>query len=95
MSWCPVDPHGLEEFVELLPGRASLVIETRAFLLSGKLASVFQPVPTWVPLHQWLAYVSGALRLASGLALIAWKTTRRASSVDSRTRSTIGRAESG
>ena len=50
-------------------------------LLSGKLASVFQPVPPWVPLHQGLAYVSGALLLASGLALIAWKTTRLAALV--------------
>src|SRR5215468_9774107 len=47
-------------------------------LLSGKLASVFQPVPPWVPLRQWLAYASGALLLASGLALIARKTTRLA-----------------
>jgi len=50
-------------------------------LLSGKLASVFQPVPPWVPLRQWLAYVSGALLLASGLALIAWRTTRLAALV--------------
>ncbi len=50
-------------------------------LLSGKLASVFQPVPPWVPLRQWLAYVSGALLLASGLALSAWKTTRFAALV--------------
>ena len=27
-------------------------------LLSGNLASVFQPVRPWVPLRQWLAYVS-------------------------------------
>ena len=50
-------------------------------LLSGKLASVFQPVPPWVPLRQWLAYASGALLLASGLALIAWKPTRLAALV--------------
>ena len=50
-------------------------------LLSGKLGSVFQPVPPWVPLRQSLAYVSGALLLASGLALIAWKTTRLAALV--------------
>jgi uncharacterized membrane protein len=50
-------------------------------LLSGKLGSVFQPVPPWVPLRQWLAYVSGAVLLASGLALIAWKTTRLAALV--------------
>ena len=50
-------------------------------LLSGKLGSVFQPVPPWVPLRQSLAYVSGVLLLASGLALIAWKTTRLAALV--------------
>jgi uncharacterized membrane protein len=50
-------------------------------LLSGKLGSVFQPVPPWVPLRQWLAYVSGAVLLASGLALIAGKTTRLAALV--------------
>jgi len=50
-------------------------------LLSGKLASVFQPVPPWVPLRQWLAYLSGALLLAGGLAVIAWKTTRFAALV--------------
>src|SRR5262249_32254532 len=50
-------------------------------LLSGKLASVFQPVPPWVPLRQWLAYVSGALLLASGLALITGKMTRLAALV--------------
>jgi len=50
-------------------------------LLSGKLASVFQPVPPWVPLRQWLAYVSGAFLVAGGLALFAWKTTRLAALV--------------
>ena len=44
-------------------------------LLSGNLASVFQPVRPWVPLRQWLAYVSGALLLTGGLALIATKRT--------------------
>jgi uncharacterized membrane protein len=47
-------------------------------LLSGKLSSAFQPVAPWVPFRQWLAYVSGAVLLASGLTLIAWKTTRLA-----------------
>jgi len=50
-------------------------------LLSGKLGSVFQPVPPWVPLRQSLAYVSGAVLLVSGLALIGGKTTRLASLV--------------
>src|SRR5215831_7914496 len=50
-------------------------------LLSGKLASVFQPVPLWVPLRQWLAYLSGTLLLAGGLALIASKTRRLAAIV--------------
>lgn len=50
-------------------------------LLSGKLASVFQPVPPWVPLRQSLAYASGAVLVAGGLALSAWKTTRLAALV--------------
>jgi len=45
-------------------------------LLSGSLGYIFQPVPGWVPLRQWLAYASGALLLASGLSLLARKTTR-------------------
>jgi uncharacterized membrane protein len=45
-------------------------------LLSGSLGSIFQPVPRWVPLRDWLAYVSGALLIGSGLALLARKTTR-------------------
>ena len=50
-------------------------------LLSGDLAYVFQPVPRWMPLGPWLAYVSGPLLLASGLALLARKTARLAALV--------------
>jgi uncharacterized membrane protein len=50
-------------------------------LLSGSLGSVFQPVPRWVPLRQWLAYASGALLLTFGFALLARKTTRLAALV--------------
>ena len=50
-------------------------------LLSGKLASVFQSVPPWVPLRQWLAYISGAALVASGLVLSASKPTRLAALV--------------
>jgi uncharacterized membrane protein len=50
-------------------------------LLAGSLGYVFQPVPRWVPLRQWIAYVSGALLLASGLALLAPKTMRHAALV--------------
>jgi len=50
-------------------------------LLSGSLGSIFQPVPWWVPLRQWLAYLSGALLLACGLSLLARKTTRLAALV--------------
>jgi uncharacterized membrane protein len=50
-------------------------------LLSGSLGYVFQPVPRWVPLRQWIAYASGALLLASGLALLSRKTTRLAALV--------------
>jgi uncharacterized membrane protein len=50
-------------------------------LLSGSLGYVFQPVPRWVPLRQWLAYASGALLLACGFALLARKTTRLAALV--------------
>ncbi|HEX8107082.1 MAG TPA: hypothetical protein VF516_05100 [Kofleriaceae bacterium] len=47
-------------------------------LLSGDLASVFQPVPRWMPLRPWLAYACGAVLFAGGLALLARKTTRLA-----------------
>jgi uncharacterized membrane protein len=50
-------------------------------LLSGSLGYIFQPVPRWVPLRQWLAYASGALLLACGFALLARKTTRLAALV--------------
>jgi uncharacterized membrane protein len=50
-------------------------------LLTGSLAYLFQPVPRWVPLRQWVAYASGALLIASGLALLARRTTRIAALV--------------
>jgi uncharacterized membrane protein len=45
-------------------------------LLFGDLKYVFQPVPRWLPPRHVLAYVSGALLLAGGLALLVRKTTR-------------------
>ncbi len=50
-------------------------------LLAGDLAYVFQPVPRWMPLRSSLAYASGAVMLAAGLALLARKTTRLAALV--------------
>lgn len=45
-------------------------------LIAGDLGYVFQPVPRWMPLRPWLPYVSGAVLLAGGLALLVRKTTR-------------------
>jgi uncharacterized membrane protein len=76
-----------------LPGRAHVVrVAHLAYgaavaglgalcLLSGDLAYVFQPVPRWMPLRPSLAYVSGTVLLACGLALLARKTTRLAALV--------------
>jgi uncharacterized membrane protein len=50
-------------------------------LIAGDLAYVFQPVPRWMPLRAGLAYVSGAVMLAGGLALLARRTTRIAALV--------------
>jgi len=50
-------------------------------LLAGDLADVFQPVPRWMPLRAWLAYMSGAVLVAGGLALLARRTTRLAALV--------------
>jgi uncharacterized membrane protein len=52
-------------------------------LLSGDLGYVFQPVPRWVPppLRHGLAYATGALLVAGGLALLARKTSRLAAMV--------------
>ena len=50
-------------------------------LLAGDLAAVFQPVPRWMPLRPWLAYASGAVLIAGGLALLARKTARLAALV--------------
>ena len=38
-------------------------------LLSGDLGALFQPVPGWMPSPRGLAYASGAVLLAGGLAL--------------------------
>lgn len=43
-------------------------------LRAGDLAYVFQPVPRWMPLGPWLAYVSGSVLLVGGLALLARNT---------------------
>lgn len=45
-------------------------------LLAGDLAYVFQPVPRWMPFGAALAYASGAVLVAGGLALLADKPTR-------------------
>jgi uncharacterized membrane protein len=50
-------------------------------LLSGSLGYIFQPVPLWVPLRHGLAYVSGAVLLVGGFALLARKTMRLAALV--------------
>lgn len=44
-------------------------------LIAGDLGAVFQPVPRWMPLRPWLAYVSGAVLVAGGLALLVRRTT--------------------
>jgi uncharacterized membrane protein len=43
---------------------------------AGDLGAVFQPVPRWIPLHRALAYVSGSLLVAAGLALLAPERAR-------------------
>jgi uncharacterized membrane protein len=50
-------------------------------LVAGDLAYVFQPVPRWMPLRSWLAYLSGAVLLGGGVALLARKTERLAALV--------------
>ena len=47
-------------------------------LIAGDLGYVFQPVPRWMPLRSWLPYVSGAVLVAGGLALLVRKTARLA-----------------
>ncbi|HEY6458904.1 MAG TPA: hypothetical protein VIY73_02105, partial [Polyangiaceae bacterium] len=43
---------------------------------AGDLGAVFQPVPRWIPLHRALAYASGSLLVAGGLALLVPKRAR-------------------
>jgi uncharacterized membrane protein len=50
-------------------------------LIAGDLGYVFQPVPRWLPLRSWLPYVSGAVLIAGGLALLVPKATRLAALV--------------
>jgi uncharacterized membrane protein len=50
-------------------------------LLAGDLGYVFQPVPRWMPWQTWLAYGSGAVLVAGGLALLGQKTARLAALV--------------
>jgi uncharacterized membrane protein len=45
-------------------------------VLAGDLAYVFQPVPRWMPLGSSLAYLSGAILVGGGLALLAGAMTR-------------------
>jgi uncharacterized membrane protein len=47
-------------------------------LLAGNLGSVFQPVPRWMPWPHGMAYASGAMMLAGGLALLVARTAERA-----------------
>lgn len=47
-------------------------------LFAGSLGSVFQPVPRWMPWPHGLAYASGAVMLAAGLALLVPRETKRA-----------------
>jgi uncharacterized membrane protein len=49
--------------------------------LTGDLGTVFQPVPSWLPLQHGLAYGTAVLLVACGLALAARKTTPPASLV--------------
>jgi uncharacterized membrane protein len=50
-------------------------------LFSGDFAYVWQPVPLWVPLREILAYLSGALLLAGGIALLIKRTASPAAFV--------------
>ena len=50
-------------------------------LLAGDLAYVFQPLPRWMPLRAGLAYASGAILVAGGLALLARRMARLAALV--------------
>lgn len=50
-------------------------------LLAGNLGYVFQPVPRWMPWRHGLAYASGVLLLAGGLAVLVPKTMARAALV--------------
>ena len=50
-------------------------------LIAGDLGHVFQPVPRWMPLRPWLPYVSGAVLVAGGLALLVRRTARLAAGV--------------
>jgi uncharacterized membrane protein len=47
-------------------------------LIAGDLAYVFQPLPRWMPWHAGLAYLSGAVLVAGGGALLARRTMRLA-----------------
>jgi uncharacterized membrane protein len=50
-------------------------------LLAGDFALVWQPVPTWVPWREPLAYASGAVLLACGLGMLLPRTSRLATLV--------------
>jgi len=50
-------------------------------LIAGDLGSVFQPVARWMPLRAALPYVSAAVLIAGGLALLVPRTTRVAALV--------------
>ncbi|MEO7730894.1 MAG: DoxX family protein [Kofleriaceae bacterium] len=68
--------------------RASLVVYGLAAaglgvlcLIAGDLGHVFQPVARWMPLRAWLPYVSGAVLVAGGVALLVPRLTRLAALV--------------
>jgi uncharacterized membrane protein len=50
-------------------------------LIAGDLGYVFQPVPHWLPAGHALAYLSGAVMLVGGLALLVRKLVRLAALV--------------
>lgn len=67
------------------PGVAALAAALIALgilgLCNGDFAMVWQPVPSWVPLREVLAYVFGAASLAAGLGLLWRRTAAQASGV--------------
>jgi uncharacterized membrane protein len=61
----------------LLALAAALICLGVLGLASGDFALVWQPVPSWVPAREALAYAFGAASLAAGLGLL-WRRTAAA-----------------